>query len=96
MKYYKEIQLYKKNFKKLKLPPLGKKVYSTAKKKYDDLIKKYGKDYKYRNGFEWIPSTILTNKTFSELEEYEKLTINRELYSLSSNSIHGGFRGCIV
>lgn len=93
MKSYKEIQLYKKNYRKLKLPPLGRKVYSSAKKKYDDLINKYGNDYKYSNGFEWIPSSILKNKNFSGLEEYEKLTINRGFYSLSSNSIHGGFRG---
>jgi hypothetical protein len=93
MKKFREAGNYLKHHKKLKYPPINKKNYALLKKEHDRLLKKYGNDFEYRSGFEWIPRTILANRTFKSLEEHVKLEKFYPFYSWSSDSMHGGAKG---
>jgi len=93
VKRFKEAKDYKKAYKKLGYPPLGRKEFNKLKKENDNLIKNYGKEFKYVNGFEWIPKNILSNRNFRALEEHVRLEKLHPFYNLSSNSVHGGARG---
>lgn len=93
VKRYKEAKDYNANCKKLKYPPISDKNLKKIKKERDKSIKKYGTEFKYRNGFEWIPRSILPNPNFNALAQHAKLGKMRPFYNLSSDMIHGGARG---
>jgi hypothetical protein len=90
MKRFKEAKDYRIYYKKLGYPAFGRRAFNLLKKKHDALIQKYGKEFEYSNGFEWIPKTILGRRDFRELEKTVKLDKLRPYYSMSSNAVHGG------
>ena len=93
VKIYKEAKDYNLVYKKLGYSPISSKEFNQIKKNYDELIEYYGKGFKYRNGFEWIPESILSNRNFRALEEHVKVDKLHPFYNLSCNSVHGGARG---
>ncbi|MFA5843062.1 MAG: DUF5677 domain-containing protein [Candidatus Gracilibacteria bacterium] len=93
IKRFKEAKDYKKIYEKFGYLPFDRKEFNKIEKEHDDLIGKYGKEFEYMNGFEWIPKIILSNRNFRELEEYVNFSDFRVFYNLSCNAVHGGARG---
>lgn len=93
MKKFKEAKNYQMYYKKLGHPPITKKEFNRNKKVHDKLLQKYGSEFEYRNGFEWIPKSILPNRNFRSLQEHVKLDKFHPFYSWSSDSVHGGSKG---
>lgn len=93
IKRFKEAKDYKAFYKKLRYPAFGRKEFNSIRKEHDNLINKYGKDFEYRNGFEWIPRSILPDRNFRALEKHVKLDKLHPFYNLSCNAVHGGARG---
>ena len=90
---FKEAKDYKRFYKKLGYPPFGRKEFNKVKKEHDRLISKYGREFKYRTGYDWVPRNILPNPTFRALEEHVRLERLHPFYNLSCNAVHGGPRG---
>jgi hypothetical protein len=59
------------------------------------LITKYGTEFCYEKGFEWIPKAILRSRSFRNLEEAVGFSHYHPYYNWSSDSIHGGPKGLI-
>jgi hypothetical protein len=89
----KEAKDYKRFCKKLGYQPFGRKEFNKIKKEHDKLTKKYGKEFEYRAGYEWVPRSILPYPTFRALEEHVKLEKLHPFYNLPCNAVHGAARG---
>lgn len=63
------------------------KAYDTVS---NNLVKKYGIDYDYSQGYGWIPKSILKDRNFKKLEKSTKMDHLRPYYNWSSNQVHGG------
>lgn len=61
MRDYKEAKEYQVFCKRIGYKPYTKKQMEFFTKKHDDLITKYGKEFEYHNGYEWIPTSIIKN-----------------------------------
>jgi hypothetical protein len=90
MKRFKEAEDLRRYYKKLGYPAFDRRDFNLIKKKHYMLIQKYGHEFEYGMGFEWIPKSTLRKPTFKELEEVVKLDKWRPFYSMSSNAVHGG------
>lgn len=90
---FKEAKDYKRFYKKLGYPPFGRKEFNKIRKEHDRLISKYGREFEYRTGYDWVPRNILPNPTFRALEERVKLERLHPFYNLSCDAVHGGPRG---
>lgn len=89
---------YKSSYKKLKQKPLGRKYFANLRKSSQSLITQYGKDYKFKGGFEWIPANCLKrgkyrDRTFRALEAHVGMEHWHPYYNLSSDTIHSGAKG---
>lgn len=93
MRKFKEAKDYQKHHKEIGYPKLTRTEFSRIKKEHDKLLKQYGAEFEYRNGFEWIPRTILPNPNFTALENHVKLDKWRPFYNMSADSVHGGSKG---
>ncbi len=101
MKRYKEAKEYQAASERLGYPPFGRKSLNKLRREHDNLVAKYGKKFKYQQGYEWIPPSAIwgvaasgkTRVTFRDLEKHVGLGMWRPFYSLSSNAIHSGPRG---
>lgn len=92
MKRFKAAEHYQKHHKALGYPPMTRKESDTLEKEHKRLLQKYGNDFEYRNGFEWIPRSIIANPSFKSLEEHVKLDKFYPFYSWASDSVHGGIK----
>jgi hypothetical protein len=93
MKKFKEAKNYARYYKKLKYSPPSKKEFSLLKREHDKLLQKYGQEFEYRSGFEWIPKSILADRSFRSLQEHVKMDKFHPFYSWASDSMHGGAKG---
>ncbi|MGI0093878.1 MAG: DUF5677 domain-containing protein, partial [Nitrosotalea sp.] len=93
MKKFKESENYQKHHKALGYPSMTKRELDVLKKEHDRLLQKYGSEFEYGNGFEWIPKTILPKRNFRSLEERAKLDKFHPFYRWASDSVHGGSKG---
>lgn len=93
MKKFKESQEYEKYYELLGYDPPDKKDLDLVKEEHDKMIQKYGNEFEYRMGLEWIPVSIIPNRTFRALEEHVKMDKFHPFYVWSSNAIHGGSKG---
>jgi hypothetical protein len=64
MRRFKEAKEYRKYYRELREEPFGRKEFNIIRRKHDELISKYGKEFEYRNGYEWIPPTIPVSHNF--------------------------------
>ena len=93
MKRYIESQEYQRYHEALGYPAPSKEDLNLVKKEHDKLIKEYGKEFEYKTGLEWIPTSILPNRTFRSLEKHVKMDKYHPFYVWSSNAVHGGSKG---
>ena len=101
IKKFKEAKDYREVCKQLGYPPINVKKFNLLKEKRDELIIKYGSDYK--DDYGWLPVALLhphafnskkkARVNFHDLEKHVELTKWRPFYNLSSDAIHGGSRG---
>ena len=90
---YKEALEYQKHCHKLGYKPLTEKELQEVKKRRDNALKIYGKDFGERYG--WIPKNILTERNFREIEKSIELDMHRPFYKLASHNVHGGPKGLL-
>ena len=91
---YKEMKGYIPYQNTLGLEPLDEKTIKSLKRKRDNLIKKYGKNY-IRN-YGWAANVFLPKKkklSFKEIEKSVGLDHLRPYYLLACNNIHSGAKG---
>ncbi|MEW6664116.1 MAG: DUF5677 domain-containing protein [Thermodesulfobacteriota bacterium] len=93
VKRFKEAKDYMSCYRKLGYPPLGRKELNRVKRGHSRMIDNYGSDFEYRVGFEWIPKSLLGDRTFRSLANYVRMGRLHPYYSLSCNAVHGGARG---
>lgn len=93
MKKFKASKSYQKHHKALKYPSMTKREIEVLEKEHSRLLQKYGTEFEYCNGFEWIPKSILKNRNFKSLEEYVKLDKFDPFYGWASDAVHGGSKG---
>jgi hypothetical protein len=93
MKKFKESKDYQKYHKKLKYPPLTKRELDLLEKEHSRLLQKYGSEFEYKSGFEWIPKSVMSNRNFRSLEEHVKMDKFHPFYSWASNAVHSGSKG---
>ena len=67
MRRYKEAKDYQTYCKKINYEPLTEDELLTMKRRVEDLITKYGTEFCYEKGFEWIPKAILRSRSFRNL-----------------------------
>jgi len=77
----------------LGLEPLDEKTIKSLKRKRDNLIKKYGKNYIKNYG--WATNVFLPKKkpSFKEIEKWVELDHLRPYYTMACNNIHSGAKG---
>jgi hypothetical protein len=68
MKRYKELDDYQQHCTKLGYKPFTHKEIDTMRKEYEELICKHGEEFKYKNGYEWIPNNIISNRKEGDRE----------------------------
>ncbi|MGH9986837.1 MAG: DUF5677 domain-containing protein [Nitrososphaeraceae archaeon] len=93
MRRYKEATDYQTYCEKINYELLTKEEFLSIKRRAQDLVTKYGGEYYYERGFEWIPKAILRDRSFRNLEEAVGFSHYRPYYNWSSDSIHGGPKG---
>lgn len=93
MKKFKASKSYQKHHKAIGYPPMTKREIETLEKEHSRLLQKYGAEFEYGNGFEWIPKSILKNRNFKSLEEHVKLDKFDPFYGWASDAVHGGSKG---
>jgi len=97
MKLLKETRDYQKVCRKLGYLPFKQSEVRTIKRRHDALLARFGKEFEYRTGYEWVlPATIGKTKgtvSFREIEDRVKFSKWHPFYNLSSNAIHSGPRG---
>ena len=93
MKSYKDAKEYQECCKKLDYPRISRKQMNTMKKECEYILNQYGDEFKYGQGYEWIPTSILSDRNFRTLEKHVKLDKMRSFYSQAANSLHGGAKG---
>ncbi len=91
VKSYKEAKDYRAYYKKLGYPPLRIKEFNNLKREFDRLCDFYND--RFQDDYGWIPSIILRNRNFRELEKHVRFDKFRPFYNLACNSIHGGSKG---
>jgi hypothetical protein len=98
MKQFKEAKDYQQACRKLGYSPLKRSELNTLQKQHDALIAKYGSEFEYQTGYDWVLAATIgkTNGrkvSFRDLEDQVKFSKWRPFYNLSSNAIHSGPRG---
>lgn len=93
MKKFKESKDYQKYYKKLRYPPLTQKELNLLEKEHSRLLQKYGSEFEYKTGFEWIPKSVLSDRNFRSLEEHVKMDKFHPFYNWASNAVHSGSKG---
>lgn len=98
LKAYKNAIDYKNHYKKLNHKPLGRKYLASIKKEAESLLKRYGKEYQFKNGFEWIPPKHLKkgkygDRNFRALEYHVKMGHWHPYFNLASDTVHSGAKG---
>jgi Family of unknown function (DUF5677) len=73
--------------------PFNEEEMKQMQENHGLMIEKYGKDFKYKDGWEWIPYAIVKDRTLQGLAKYVKVDHFMPYYDLSSNEIHGGPKG---
>ena len=91
VKGFKEAVDYETHCNKLGYAPFGEREFDVIKKSKEQLCQKYND--RFQDDYGWIPSTIMKNRNFRELEKRVKLEQFRPLYNFSSNAVHGGAKG---
>ena len=98
MKLFKDTRDYQKACRKLGCLPLKRSEVNSIERRHDSLIARFGREFEYRSGYDWVPRATLKNKrkgyiTFRDLENQANFSKWRPFYNLSSNAIHSGPRG---
>jgi hypothetical protein len=93
MRGYKQLRNYQEYCSRLGYEPFNEEELKHMQKNHDLMIEKYGKDFKYKAGWEWIPYEIVNNRTLQGLAKFVKVDHFIPYYDLSSNEIHGGPKG---
>jgi len=93
MKKFKLAKDYKRFRKRLGDDPIDQKDWKKLKRRHDKMIIKYGNEFEYGNGFEWIPRNILPGPNFRTLEELVKIDHLHPYYNMSTDAIHSGAQG---
>lgn len=91
---YKEAKDYRTHYKKLGYKALDLRIVRKIGRKVNALDQRYGDNFGNTSGnYNWIPRSILRNRTFTELENHVKVSHLHPFYNLSCDSIHGGSKG---
>jgi hypothetical protein len=93
MRGYKQMRNYQEYCSRLGYKQYNDEEVKNMQKKHELLIEKYGKDFKYQSGWEWIPYEIIKDRTLRGLARYSKVDHFIPFYDLASNEIHGGPKG---
>ena len=88
---FNEAKDYKTQCKKLGYPPIDQYKFEKLKEEKDRLCEIYDDNFSWSYG--WIPSSILSERSFKALEEHVNLNDLRPFYKFSSASVHGNSRG---
>ena len=91
IKTFKEAEVYRAYYKKLRYPPMEIKEFNKIKNEKEDICNKYND--RFQDDYGWIPRSLLKDRNFKALEKLVKLDKLRPFYNFSSNSIHGGAKG---
>ena len=91
IKTFKEAEVYRAYYKKLRYPPMEIKEFNKIKNEKEDICNKYNDGF--QGDYGWIPKYLLKDRNFKALEKLVKLDKLRPFYNFSSNSIHGGAKG---
>jgi Family of unknown function (DUF5677) len=93
MRGYKQLKNYQEYSARLGYEPFNEAALKQMQQDYEFMIEKYGKDFRYKSGWEWIPSKIVSDRTLRGLAKHLKVDHFMPYYDLSSNKIHGGPKG---
>jgi hypothetical protein len=93
MRGYEQLRNYQEYCSRLGYDPFSEAETKQMQRERDLLMEKYGKDYKYKAGWGWIPCEVVKDRTIQGLARYVKVDHFLPYYDLSSNEIHGGPKG---
>lgn len=93
MRRFKKLRNYQKYCSRLGYESFTEEDMKKMERIHDLMIEKYGKEFEYSNGWEWIPSEIVKDRSLPGLAKYVKVDHFRPYYDLSSDGIHGGPKG---
>lgn len=89
---YKAATIYQEHCEKLGYEPLTKEELNEIKEIYDNLIDRFGKNYRYDYG--WASSAIGKNKpSFRDIEKVAGLKHLRPYYKMACHNVHANPRG---
>lgn len=88
---YKEALAYQEHCRRLGYEPLSAKELEAIRKKYEEMLATYGKDFREEYG--WVPSSILSARNLAEIEKHVKLGHLRPYYRMASQNVHSGPKG---
>jgi len=88
---YKEALVYQKHCRRLGYEPLTDKELEAIRKRSEEVLKTYGKDFREEYG--WVPKSILIERNFAEIEKHVKLGHLRPYYRTASQNVHSGPKG---
>jgi len=95
MREYKKMFNYQKYHSKIGYESYTEEELKQMKKNHDQMIDKYGQEFEYGYGWEWIPDSIIKgrNRNLTKLAEYVGIDHFRPYYDVSSDKVHGGSKG---
>ncbi len=85
---YKEAKEYQKHCKRLGFKPLTRNQFQELKRGRDVVCAKYGRDF--CSDYGWVPSNILRDRNFKEIEESIKMDTWRPFYKMACINVHAG------
>jgi hypothetical protein len=88
---YKEALVYQEHCRRLGYEPLTEKELEVIRKRSDEILRTYGKDFREEYG--WVPRSILSERNFAEIEKHVKLDHLRPYYKAASQNVHSGPKG---
>ncbi len=91
IKKFREATAFNTYCRRIGYTPIKRKILNKLKKEKERLCKKYND--KFQEDYGWIPSSILSKRTFKDLEMHVKFDKLRPFYNLSSDVVHGGAKG---
>ena len=91
---YKAARQYRKYSERINYEPMSEEEFEDIKSEHDNLVRRFGKDYKKPYG--WAASAIgIKSPSFDQIERHIGLDHMRPYYGMASDNVHANSHGAL-